>query len=111
MPPKKRKSKKEPRKKVVEKEIDTKAELKAKLKEKLRMAKLSRTSQNARDNMRDKLEDKLEDTNNKKEQGKLKKEIDLLDNIEEQQYNKINDDYAEYSCNTAFDGSFERNDG
>ncbi len=78
--------------------IDSVTVLKMKLREKLRIAKLQRLSQFSRDQILNDLEEKLEDARGAKVRGKLQKEIEILNRIQENQDNTtINDDFPQYT--------------
>lgn len=81
-----------PKKQLSEKEL-----LKLKLKEKLRVKKLERNTLHARDNMAEKLEERLEDAKTKDEKRAIKKELSILEDIEDRQAQSMNDDYPEYN--------------
>ena len=118
MPKKRRNSKKKPRKRNPEKPAVTeveekvsKEELRARLRAKMNVKKLHRTSRIIRDQEMEDIEDKLDDKRlSGKEKKRLKERLKLLEEVEEQQFNAMNDDYAEYVDTGSYGGSMERPD-
>uniref|UniRef100_A0A6C0EMC8 Uncharacterized protein n=1 Tax=viral metagenome TaxID=1070528 RepID=A0A6C0EMC8_9ZZZZ len=81
--------------------------LKAKLRAKLREAKLGRQSQFVLDNRMDKLEEQLERVKTHDEEIKIRKEMELIEKIEEKRISSVNDDFAEYDDNANYGGGME----
>ena len=102
-----RKTKRTSRKKKEEEEPE---DLRAKLKAKLYQAKLSRQPQTCLDDRLDKLEEQLENSKSHKEREQIRKQIALIEKIEENRQNSINDDYAQYDDKASYGGGIEHND-
>lgn len=80
------------------------------LRTKLREKKLARQTVKAREQMVVKLEDKLEESKSHREREKLRKELELLEKVNEAFENTTVGEYAEYVDNGEYGGSFERPD-
>lgn len=85
------------------------SELREKLKEKLREKKLQRTSKVIRNNMMDDLEKKIEETKNIELKKKLKKELKILEEIEEKELAGASE-FPEYADNASYGGGLEHAD-
>ncbi len=85
---------------------EEKSELRNKLKEKLRIKNLERTPRFIRDKKLEELEDRLEKCKNQNERRKIKREIEILEDIEEREDN-YNEDCADYSDNFSYGGQMD----
>lgn len=65
---------------------EKKQELKNKLRQKLYEKKMGRSSRATRENRLESLEDQLDNTTNAKERARIQKEIDLLEDIGDKEY-------------------------
>lgn len=98
--PKSRKPKEQKEKKI---------DLKQKLREKLQEKKLERTSKIIRNKMLDSLENRLEKSKNQEEKNKIKKDIELLEKIEEKELNQ-GSEYPDYFDGGDYGGAMERSE-
>lgn len=88
------------------KEKDKKLELKEKLKEKLRIKNLERTPRFIRNKKLDQLEERLDNCKSLSERRKIKKEIEILEDIQEREED-YNNDFADYGDNCSYGGQME----
>lgn len=79
--------------------------LREELQKKLKEKRLSRSSYHALDTRMEKIEELLENTDDKDLRKKLKKDLKLLEKVEEDQLNRVNGDPAEYGDNAGYGGS------
>lgn len=93
-----------------EKKATEKLKLKDELRQKLREKQLARCKYSALEQRMDNVEDTLKNTTDKKERARLKKELELLERVEDAQINRKDGDPAEYTDNGGYGGSMVRND-
>lgn len=75
----------------------SKAELKAKLRDKLRQKRLGRTNKDTRENKLEYLYEKLENTKKKEEKARIRREIQLLEDIDNKEFNDLdNSEFPDY---------------
>ena len=86
--------------------LETKEQLRQKLHERLRVGQIGRKSRYVRDGRMDKLEEKLDDSKDPKERNRLKKELELLELIEEKE-TAFSGEYPEYADTGTYGGSTE----
>lgn len=84
-------------------------ELREKLREKLKEKKLQRTSKIIRNNMMEDLEKKIEETRNPEKKKKLKKDLKLLEEIEEKELAGASE-FPEYADTACYGGGLEHPD-
>jgi tRNA A37 methylthiotransferase MiaB len=85
-------------------------DLRKKLREKLREKTLARKPRDVRDERVHILEKRLKRCKDPVEKEKIKKELELLYKIEEQEENNIASEYPDYGDNATYGGGIEHDD-